>query len=58
MLLALHELSDDYSHVQDHVFRSPIVLYFTSTCSTLLRVPIKKINDILASANNSTTLVF
>lgn len=58
MLLALHGLSDDYSHVRDQIFGSLIVPNFTSTCSILLRVPIKKINYIPATTDNSSALVF
>jgi len=36
MLLALHGLSDDYSHVRELILRSPVEPKFTSTCSTLL----------------------
>jgi len=36
MLLGLHGLSDDYSHVRDQILGSPIVSNFTSICSTLL----------------------
>jgi len=39
MLLALHGLPDDYAHVRNQILGSPIVLNFTSTCSTLIYVP-------------------
>ena len=39
MLLGLHGLSYDYSYVRDQILGSLIVPNFTSTCSTLLRVP-------------------
>jgi len=38
MLLALHELPGDYSHVRDQILGSPVVPTFTSPCSTLLHV--------------------
>jgi len=38
MILTLHGLADKYSHVRDPILGSPIILNFTSTCSTLLRM--------------------
>ena len=46
MLLGLHGLPGDYSHVRDQTLGSPIVTNFTSTCSTFLRVPGKHTTDI------------
>ena len=45
MLLALHGLPDDYTHVRDQILGSPIVPNFTSICFTLLRVPSKHTTD-------------
>jgi len=39
VLLGLHGLPGDYSHVRDQILGSPIVHNFTFFCSTLLRVP-------------------
>lgn len=57
MLLALHGLSDDYSHVSYKILGSTIVSSFTFTCSTLLCVPSKPINDITAFVEDSSALV-
>jgi len=57
MLLVLHGLPDDYSHVHDQILGSLGVPNFTSICSTLLRVPIKPTINIHASADDSSTLV-
>jgi len=48
MLLDLHGLSYDYFHFHDQILGSPILLNFISTCSTILCVPSKPIDDILA----------
>jgi len=45
MDLPLHELVDKYSHVRDQILGSHIIPNFTSTCSSLLRVPCKPLND-------------
>ena len=47
ILLGLHGLRDDYSHVRDQILGFPIVPNFTSTCSTLLRVLGKHTTDML-----------
>ncbi|XP_068493775.1 uncharacterized protein [Phaseolus vulgaris] len=57
MLLGLHGLPDDYSHVRDQILGSPIVPNFTSTCSTLLRVPGKHTADITSHVDDSSALV-
>jgi len=57
MLLGLHGLPDDYSHVRDQILGSPIVPNFTSTCSTLLRVPGKHTTDITSHVDDSSALV-
>jgi len=57
MLLGLHGLPDDYSHVRDQILRSPIVPNFTSTCSTLLRVPGKHTTDITSHVDNFSAFV-
>jgi len=57
MLLGLHDLPDDYSHVRDQILGSPIVPNFTSTCSTLLRVSGKHIADITSHVDDSSALV-
>jgi len=46
MLLGLHGLHDDYSHVRDQILKSCVVPNFTSICSTLLHVLGKHIIDI------------
>ena len=56
MLLGLHGLLDDYSHVRDQILGSPVVPNFTSTYSTLLRVPSKHITDIPLSVDDSFAL--
>jgi len=57
MLLGLHGLPDDYSHVRDQILGSPIVSNFTSTCSTLLRVSGKHTTDITSHVDDSSALV-
>jgi len=57
MLLGLHGLFYDYSHVRDQILGSPIMPNFTSTCSTFLRVSGKHITDITPYVDNSSTLV-
>ena len=57
MLLGLHGLSDDYSHVRDRILGSPIVPNFTSICSTLLRVLGKHTTDITSHVDDSSALV-
>jgi len=56
MLLGLHGLYD-YSHVHDQIFGSPIVSNFSSTCSTLLRVPGKHTIDILALISRAKGII-
>jgi len=58
MLLGLHGLPDDYSHVCDQILGSPVVPNFTSTCSTLLCVPGKYIIDIHLPVDDSSALIF
>jgi len=58
MLLDLHGLLDDYSHVCDKILGSPIVCNFTSTCFTLMRVPSKHTTDITPHVDDYSTLVF
>ena len=57
MLLGLHGLPADYSHVRNQILGSPIVPNFTSTCSTLLRVPGKHTIDITSHVDDSSALV-
>jgi len=57
MLLGLHGLPDDYSHVRDQILGSPILPNFTSTCSTLLRVSGKHTTDITPHVDDSSALV-
>jgi len=57
MLLGLHGLPDDYSHVRDQILGSPIVPNFTSTCSTLLCVLGKHTTDIMSHVDESSALV-
>ena len=57
MLLGLHGLPDDYSHICDQILGSPIVPKFTSTCSTILRVPGKHTTNITLHVDDSSTLV-
>jgi len=57
MLLGLYGLPNDYSHVHDQILGSPIVPNFTSTCSTLVRVPGKHTADITSHVNDSSALV-
>jgi len=59
MLLALHGLSDDSSHVRDQILESPVMPTFTSTCSTLLCLSGKSNTEILASitSDDSSALV-
>jgi len=56
MLLALHELSDEYSHVCDQILGSPVVPNFTATSSPLLHVPRKLVIDIPTYADDSSIL--
>ena len=53
MLLALHGLLDDYSHVRDWILGSPVVPNFTSICSTLLLVLVKPTTNIPAFVDDS-----
>jgi len=39
MVVMLHGLAEKYSHVRDQILGSTVIPNFTSTCSTLLRVP-------------------
>jgi len=57
MLLGLHDLPNDYSHVRDQILRSPIMPNFTSTCSTLMCVPSKHTTDITPPVDDSSALV-
>jgi len=57
MLLVLHGLLDDYSLVGDQILGSSVVPNSNSTFSTLLRVPSKPTNYILAIDNDSSALV-
>ena len=57
MILGLHGLPDDYSHVSDQILGSPIVPNFISTCSTLLCVPGKHTTDITSHVDDSSALV-
>jgi len=54
--LTLYRLADKYSHVRDQILGSPVIQNFTSTCSTLLRVPCKPINDPPISFDDPSTL--
>jgi len=58
MLLGLHCLPDDYSHVRDQILGSPILPNFTSTCSTLMRVFGKHITDTPLPVNDSFALIY
>jgi len=57
MLLGLHGLPDDYSHVHDQILGSSIESNLTSTCSTLLRVPCKHTTNITPHVDDSSVLV-
>jgi len=57
MLLALHGLSDEYSHVRDQILGSPVVPNSTATSSSLLRVPRKQIIDTATCADDSSVSV-
>jgi len=57
MLLGLLGLLGDYSHVHDQILGSLVVPNFTSTCSTLLRVPGKHITDIFLQVDDSSALI-
>ena len=57
LLLGLHGLPGDYSHVCDQIVGSPIVPNFTSACSTLLRLPGKHTIDIMSHVDDSSSLV-
>ena len=57
MLLGLHGLPDDYSHVHDQILGPPITPNFTSTCSTLLRVRGKHTTNITPHVDDSSALV-
>jgi len=56
MLLALHGLSDEYSHVRDQILGSSVVPNFTTTSSALLRVPRKQVIDTSTCADDSSVL--
>jgi len=56
MILALHRLVDKYFYVHDQILGSPVVPILTFTCSTLLHVPSKSINDTSVSVYDSSTL--
>ena len=56
MLLALHGLFDEYSHVHDQILGSPVVPNFTATSSALLRVPRKQVIDTSTCADDSSVL--
>jgi len=58
MLLGLHGLPDDYTHVRDQIFGSPVVPKSTSTCSTLLRVLSKHTTDTSLPVNDSFALIY
>ena len=58
ILLDLHGLPDDYSHVHDKILGSPVVLDFTSSCSTLLCVSGKHITNIPFVLDDSSALIF
>lgn len=51
MVLALHGLLGKYFHVRDQILGSPVVPNLTSTCSILLHVPSKPINDTILPMN-------
>jgi len=57
VLLALHGLPSDYSHIRDQILVSPIVPNFTSTCFTLLCVSGKYTTDITPPIDESSALV-
>ena len=57
MLLGLHGLPADYSHVRNQILGSPIVPNFTSTCSTLLCVLGKHTTNIPSHVDDFSTLV-
>jgi len=57
MLLGLHGLIDDYSHVFDKILGSRIVSNFTFTCSILMCVPSKHITGISTHVDDSFALV-
>ena len=56
MLLASHGLSDEYSHVHEQIFGSPVVPNFTTTSSALLRVLRKQVIDTTTCADDSLVL--
>jgi len=56
MVFILQGLPDKYSHVCDQILGSPVIANFTSTCSTLLCVLCKSLNDPYVFANNFSTL--
>ena len=57
MLLSLHGLPDDYSHIRDQILGFPIKPNFTSSCSTVLHVSGKHIIDITSHVDDSSALV-
>jgi len=57
MLLGLHGLPDDYSHVRDQILGSPIVPSFTSICSILLCMPSKHTIAITSQVDDSSAFV-
>ncbi|KOM41612.1 hypothetical protein LR48_Vigan04g181000 [Vigna angularis] len=57
MLLALYELSDDFSHVRDHILGSHVIPNFTSTCSALLRILSKLVIETSPHTDDSLAMV-
>ena len=54
MWLALHGLSDEYSHVRNQILGSPVVPNFTASSSALLRMPRKQIIDTSTCTDDSS----
>jgi len=57
IIVMLHGLAKKYSHVRDQILDSPVITNFTSTCSTLLRVPCQPFTDPHVPSNDSAALV-
>ena len=57
MVVMLHGLPEKYFYVCDHILGFTVIPNFTSTCSTLLRVPCQPSADPPVHANDSSALV-
>jgi len=53
MVVMLHGLAEKYSYVSDQILGSTVIPNFSSTCSTLLRVPCQPSADPPVHANSA-----